>query len=227
MVSRNIHSKELFDQVYGSRKPSFYAGLLSQVILHGKPGSILDLGAGLGLFVELAHKWGLNVTGLEGSTYAVKEARSRVGSIKMFEGDLANPLPLADRAVANVVLNQVIEHLDHETFRNVLSECHRVLEGEGKIFIYSPSKRNTEEKSEPTHVNLMLPSELKRDLEANGFEIVRQPNDGFWFASSSGVKTNYISRILLRLFPHDWISASTNAIAVKLERPSSEPGRTW
>lgn len=214
MASENIHSAELFNQVYGSRRPGFYAGLLSGVILHGKTGSILDLGAGLGLFVELAHKWGLDVTGLEGSAYAVKEARARVGSIKMLEGDLANPLPFGDRTVANVVLNQVAEHLDYETLRNVLSECHRVLEHEGRIFIYSPSERNIEEKSEPTHINLMLPSELKGNLEAAGFEIVRKPDDGFWFAPSKGIGINYIARILLRLFPHDWTSASANAIAI-------------
>jgi SAM-dependent methyltransferase len=215
MASENIHSKELFDLVYGSRKPSFYAGLLSAVILYGKPGSILDLGAGLGLFVELAHKWGLNVTGLEGSAYAVREARARVDGIKMLEGDLANPLPIGDRTVANVVLNQVVEHLNYEMFRNVLSECHRILEHEGRIFIYSPSRRNVKEKTESTHINLMLPSELKSILEAVGFEVVRQPNDGFWYAPSATTEMNYIARILLRLFPHDWTSASANAIAVQ------------
>lgn len=213
--SANLHSKELFDEEYGARRPDFYSGLLSQVILHGRPGLILDLGAGLGLSTELAYRWGLDVVGLEGSTYAVEKARDRVEGMRMLVHNLGDALPFGDETVANIVLNQVVEHLDLETFCNLLPECHRVLANDGRIFVYSPSKRNTKEKSEPTHINLMLPSALEKRLKTAGFVIMQRPNEGFWFAPISGVKARLLSKAMLRVLPHDLLSASANAIARK------------
>lgn len=213
---KNIHSEELFDLAYGGRKPGFYSSLLAQVIQHGKPGRILDLGAGLGLYTELAHRWGLNVTGLEGSAYAVEAARACLDDLDMLVHDLGDPLPFEDRTVANAVLNQVVEHLDRERFCNVLSESHRVLEHGGRIFVYSPSRRNLVERFMPTHINLMLPSELKNDLELAGFKIVHLPNEGLWFFPINERITRFASRMLLKVLPHhDWVSATSNAIAEK------------
>jgi SAM-dependent methyltransferase len=216
-TSNELYGKDYFEQHYSDRTGKFYSGLLSTVVQYGKPGKILDLGAGFGWFTELAYRWGLDVTGLEGSSYAVNKAIERVTDLKMMVHDLGNPLPFKDQSVANIVLNQVIEHLEMEKFNNLLRESYRVLEKEGCLFIYSPSRRNIKEKLEdPTHINMLLPSELITYLEKTNFQVIRQCNSGLWFMPNGGYGVNILAKVLLRLFPHDWFSATANAISEKL-----------
>jgi len=185
------------------------------VIREGLPGPIVDLGAGLGLFVELARRWKLNATGLEGSAFAVNQARERSPGIDMRVHDLADPLPFRDDEIANIVLYQVIEHIDVERFRKTLRECHRVLRKAGSLFIFSPSRRNLQERKEPTHINMLLASELRSSLEGAGFEVRSEPNEGVWFVPRDGRVCRAFSYYCLRYLPHDWVSATTNAIATK------------
>jgi SAM-dependent methyltransferase len=211
----NLHPKDLFEEAYCGRTPDFYAGVLSTVIRYGKPGAVADLGAGLGLFAELAQQWGLRVTALEGSQYAVEQARRRCKYLDIREHDLADPLPFEDSSIANAVLNQVIEHIDHSRFDSTLREVYRVLEPGGRIFIWSPSKRNVIEKKEPTHINMMLPSTLRTALKKHEFRIIVEPNSGVWFAPARPRTTRLAGRVLSKLFPADWVFATANAIARK------------
>jgi SAM-dependent methyltransferase len=211
----NITTEEMFTKDYSERKPEFYSRLLVEIIRQGKPGTILDLGAGIGLLTELGHKWSLEVIGVEGSSYAVNAARSRVQGINMIVHDLGERLPFEDQSVSNIILNQVVEHLDPDRLDNVIKECYRILEIDGRIFIYSPSKRNIKEKSDPAHINLMLPSTLRNRMETVGFGILSQPDEGLWFLPFHHPLIYLFSRIIFKLFPNDWISSSANAIAIK------------
>ena len=211
----NYHTADDFAQAYAGRAPDAYTGLLTEVIRRGKAGKILDLGAGLGLFTELAHRWGLRIAGLEGSSYAVAQARERVPGIEMLVHDLGDPLPFADASIANIVLNQVIEHVESARFHAMLADCLRVLEDGGTVFINSPSRMNIAEKKERTHINMLLPSELKRSLEQAGLTLLTQPDRGLWFAPGDRAWTNRFSQWLLRALPADWVSATANAVARK------------
>jgi len=211
----NIHTEQLFDKAYGDRSPEFYSDLLAEIISLGRPGRILDCGAGLGLFAELGHMWGLDITGIEGSPYAVNQAKSRVNHLNMIVHDLGEPFPFANGVFCNIVLNQVVEHISQARLDNVLKESLRILVEGGCIFIYSPSRKNIKEKSQLTHINMMSPSELKQCLEGHGFKIVSCPNYGFWFKPDAGPLARKISHRLLKILPHDWLSATANAIAIK------------
>ncbi len=211
----NIHSPELFEEAYGGRRPDAYASLLADVIRHGKAGTVVDLGCGLGLFVELAHGWGLDAVGLEGSSYAVKQAHARRGGLDIRVHDLGERLPFEGGAVANVVLNQVIEHVDPVRCEKLVAECFRILSSGGTAFIYSPSRFNLLERREPTHINMLLPSELARMLRHAGFQVVSQPDYGFWFDSRGLRILNIVADVLMRALPHDRFSATANAIARK------------
>ena len=213
--SCNYHSAEDFAQAYGGRAPDAYAGLLTEVIRKGKAGKILDLGAGLGLFTEFASRWGLDVAGLEGSAYAVAVAKARAPGIEMLVHDLGDRLPFAAGSIANIVLNQVIEHVASDRFHAMLAECSRVLEDDGIVFINSPSRRNIAEKKERTHINMLLPSELKQSLERVGLVVQSQPDHGLWFAPADRSLNNRLAQWLMRAFPADWVSATANAVARK------------
>lgn len=211
----NVHSPEQFSEAYAGRTAGFYTPLLSEIVRRGTPGNVVDLGAGLGLFVELAVQWGLDAVGVEGSPYAVSEANRRVPSLRMLNHDLGDSLPFEDDSVANVLLNQVIEHVDQARSRRLLKECHRVLRSGGTLFVNSPSRRNFSERREPTHINMLLPSELDHQLCEVGFRVIARPNYGLWFAPVGSRLLDRLADLLLRFLPHDWISSSANAIARK------------
>ncbi len=211
----NIHSQEQFATAYGSRRPAFYSSTLATIVRDGKPGPILDLGAGLGLFAELAQTWGLNIVALEGSEYAVTSARTRCPSLDIRVHDLGDALPFEANSIANVALNQVIEHIDPDRFDKVLQETYRILEPGGRLFIWSPSSRNVKERDQPTHINLIMPSALRAALLNSGFTILAEPNSGFWFAPNPGRVGALASRILARILSPDWVVATANAVAGK------------
>lgn len=170
-----IHEPEDFERAYRSREWSFYRGLLAACIRHGAPGKILDLGAGLGLFVECCMRYGIECVGIEGSAWACRKAVERCG-MKLICSDLRKDLPLPEEAFSVVVCNQVIEHVDARTAKHMLSESHRVLQPSGIILVNSPSYFNKKERREATHINLYTPARLRREVENAGFEIIAEPN---------------------------------------------------
>ncbi|MEM9883116.1 MAG: class I SAM-dependent methyltransferase [Planctomycetota bacterium] len=159
-----------FERWYADRPWSHYRPILSHVVRHGTPGPLLDLGAGTGLLVECATRFGLSATGLDGSAEAVAIGRSRFPEIDLRHHDLAEPLPLPDNAFSAVVMNQVIEHLPPADAERALFEACRVLLPGGLLYVASPCRLNRAERdADPTHVHLYLPSELRALLERLGF----------------------------------------------------------
>jgi hypothetical protein len=62
---------------------------------------------------------------------------------------------------------------------------------------------------------MLLPSKLRRILRDAGFQVVQQPDYGFWFDSRGLRILNIAADVLMRALPHDWFSATANAIARK------------
>ena len=213
-MSLNIHSATLFKSAYGDRDWVFYRPLLGSCITYGKPGTWLDLGAGLGLFTECAFRFGIDCIGLEGSEYAVDEARSRVPGLDIRLHDLGEYLPFGDNSIATVVLNQTVEHLENATAKFVLRESYRVLEPGGVLLIYSPCWYNKKERKEVTHINLYSPRTLAAEVKQACFEIVAEPNSPNFLLGKSAVGRTMVS-LLFKLFPADFLSASANCIAQK------------
>src|SRR5712691_313832 len=92
---------EYYQRHYGTRPPEAYTWLLAQIITHGKPGSVLDLGCGTGLFVELASKWGLDVAGCDGAADAIRLAQQRNSQLRVEHGVLSGRLPFAEASIDN------------------------------------------------------------------------------------------------------------------------------
>jgi len=213
-MSLNIHSETLFKTAYGDRDWAFYKQLLGSCVTHGKPGTWLDLGAGLGLLTECAFRFGIDCIGLEGSEYAVHEARNRVPGLDVRLHDLGKPFPLGENSIATVVLNQTIEHLDKPAAQFVLRESYRVLEPGGVLLIYSPCWYNRQERKEITHINLYSPKTLAAEVKQACFKIVAEPNSPNFLLGKSSVGRAVVG-LLFRLFPADFLSASSNCIAQK------------
>ena len=160
MPTPNVHTPERFRLAYGNRDWTWYRGLLGEVVANGLPGAVLDVGAGLGLFVECCLKFGIRAEGIEASDYAVREAKNRCG-IKLVCADIGNGFPFTDSSFSTVVINETVEHLEPEVARIAFSEAHRVLRPGGLLMVNSPSKWHPKEKLVDLHINLYSPSRLK------------------------------------------------------------------
>ena len=213
-MSLNIHSETLFETSYGNRDWISYKPLLASCITYGKPGTWLDLGAGLGLFAECAFRFGIECIGLEGSEYAVDEAKKRVHGLDIRLHELGERIPFSNNSIATIVLNQTIEHLENSTARFVLRECYRVLEPGGILLIYSPCRYNRKERKEISHINLYSPNTLAAEVKQTHFNIVAEPNSPNLLLGKSRIGRKVMG-LLFKLFPADFLSASANCIVQK------------
>lgn len=220
-VSERDHRKDdEFDEVYyrtyyGSRTPDWYAGLLAEVIRFGKPGSVLDLGCGMGLFVELANQWGLRASGIDGSQAAVRLALERTPSLDVQQGNLIQPLSVPDQSFDNIIMHQVIPSFAPNVFMNLLTQCHRVLRRGGLLFIFSASRSNLSAyEKDPSQRYRLHPTELRAALESAGFSVLNEPNSWRFFPGNELL--GRLGGQLMRTRFKNWASATANAYALRL-----------
>ena len=129
---------------------------------------ILDVGCGLGQFLELCRRYNIQAIGIEGSKRALDECKRR--GVNVVEGDLEQPLPFRDNTFDTIFCNQVIEHIHFDKQDLLFKECYRVLKPGGKAFFYSPCKYNPAEISKKGHIACITPSILKNKLMKAGFD---------------------------------------------------------
>lgn len=208
----NIHSPGDFERAYVGRDWRAYRWLVAVCVEYGEPGLILDVGAGLGFFVEACKRYGLPCVGLEGSQYAVEAAHTRY-PIDIHHHYLSQPLPFRDNAVAVVVLNQTLEHLTPPIAGHVLRESFRVLSSGGLLAIYSPCRYDRTQTVEPTHINLHTPKSLRAEVLANGFVRYRAIDSARTFGKSRLL--NMATSLAFRCTGWSMLSASANCLAYK------------
>jgi len=211
---RNLHTKEIFEQAYGNRDWNWYRSLVAESIKYGMPGKWLDLGAGLGFFVECSQRFGIDCTGLEGSAYAVNEAKKRYTGIDIKQHFLEDGLPFENNSISTIVCHQTIEHISPEAARIMLKESYRVLKKDGVILIYSPCIYNRKQRTEETHINLYKPKQLAAELNRTGFVNIRRMDNPRMFLGNYRI-AKFIMSGIFKIFPFDFLSASANCIAVK------------
>jgi SAM-dependent methyltransferase len=210
-----LHTAEEFQRAYGERTWEFYRPLLAMLVEFAPPGPVLDVGAGTGLFVECCKRFGLTCVGLEGAPEGAAAARMR--TLPMVLSRLEEPLPFADRAFSSVMCNQVIEHLYPQTARSLLGESRRVLMPGGVLFIQSPSPRDPQQRAEPGHINLYLPSRLRKEVRDAGFEILAERNGPIRPFGPGRLRELLFTGLLKVTGWADLLSASANLVA---RRPS-------
>lgn len=147
----------------------FYRERIRQIMrLIDKPGFLLDVGCGQGLFMEAAKSRGWQVTGIEPSTLAARKATERGLSVTLgfFPDDKA-----LRQAFQAIHLGMVLEHVsDPEA---VLLAAYNCLASRGVLCIEvpnddSPLQKRVEARHgrwwiNPRHINYFTPSML-RDL---------------------------------------------------------------
>jgi SAM-dependent methyltransferase len=101
-----------------------------------KPGSLLDVGTGIGQFLFHARSQYTEVYGTEVSTTAIGIAKEKYG-IDVFQGVIED-MTHQNRTFDNITLFHVLEHVPDP--RVVLKTCHSLLSDGGTIAIAVPSE---------------------------------------------------------------------------------------
>lgn len=100
-----------------------------------KPSSadkLLDVGCGSGLFSNLAHVKGVNVTGIDASPPLIEQAKKRNSSINFLTGEMEE-LPFDDHIFDVVCAFNSIQYA--ESVENAILESKRVLKEKGQLVI--------------------------------------------------------------------------------------------
>lgn len=174
------------------------------------PGSLLDVGAGIGQFLAVARDSYSEVHGTEVSSTAIQIAKEKY-NLQLFQGTIED-IDMA-RTFANVTLFHVLEHVPDP--KSVLRKCHSLLSPEGILVIAVPnevsSMRSSLRKalvragvkkqervgkfglplikldcdSPEVHLSHFTPSVLRRLLHATGFSIVTETLDPYYVAKGT------------------------------------------
>jgi len=149
-----------------------------RITKHIKPGRILDIGCGRGLFLDVMRRGGWSVLGTELSKETASYA-SEVYDLEVLTGDLIKH-QLPGESLDAININQVLEHLKNPA--EVLTECRRLLRKGGLLVISVPDLRSlqfTVGKENwflldlPCHLFHFTEEGLKGLLKKNGFHIRR------------------------------------------------------
>ena len=96
---------------------------------------ILDIGCGLGMYVDKFRRFSDDVHGVDVDPEKVAQASQWLPNIQVAP---AEHLPYADGEFDVILLNEVIEHVDDD--RLTIHEAYRCLRPGGHIIIYAPNR---------------------------------------------------------------------------------------
>jgi SAM-dependent methyltransferase len=111
-----------------------FSGLVGKIREFTQGGALLDVGCGVGIFLEVAAASGFDVQGVEVSTWASEFARAR--GLQVSTGTLREAAYPAE-SFDVVTVNHVLEHLPDPLA--TLAEVRRVLRGGGLLVIGVPN----------------------------------------------------------------------------------------
>jgi SAM-dependent methyltransferase len=150
---------------------------IALVRAHATSGRLLDVGAGVGLFVRRALDSGFDAQGLEMSAQAVATG-TRSLDIPLTCGDfLGTPFPASSFDI--VTLWHVFEHLDAP--RAILARIHQILKPGGIVIIAVPNVDSLQARlfrsrwyhlDVPRHLFHYAPGTLTSLLSGSGFQVV-------------------------------------------------------
>jgi 2-polyprenyl-3-methyl-5-hydroxy-6-metoxy-1,4-benzoquinol methylase len=185
--------------------------------------SVLDIGAGLGTFVDFI-KHGRAITILETSTQAIRKLRTkykRLKNIEVIKGDLSSPIShlpslISKKKINTVICLNTLEHVKND--KTMLANIRRCLRPKGKLILYVPALKALFGTLDINlgHVRRYSKSELERMLKRCGFKIIESRYVNFiglfsWFLYSRILKRKRVKEKRL-LFYDKWFILALSKI---------------
>ena len=125
-----------------------------------KPGKLLDVGCGTGIFLKRMHGLGWSATGIDFDAKAIENSKKMYGeSITFLNTDLTGA-KFPDSSFDAVTMSHVIEHVPDPVA--LLTEVRRILKAGGRLVITTPNIRSFgHEKFQDCWVGLDSPRHLQ------------------------------------------------------------------
>lgn len=120
----------------GKERESLWRRRLAMVLRYATPGSLMDVGAGIGQFLALARPHFNSVIGTEISATAALIAADKFG-IEVLTGTV-DEIDFSGRMVQNLTLFHVLEHVPEPLA--LIRKAHSLLTPEGILFIAVPNE---------------------------------------------------------------------------------------
>ena len=201
---------EDFSWHYSGRTWEYYQSYLAR--FSNNPKRILDIGCGLGLFLECCKHNDIEGVGLELSEQGLAEVAEK--GLIAIKQDLGKPFSALDDESFDAVFSfQVIEHLPADMQMNTLRESYRVLKKGGQVHVDSPCRFYKAAQMAPTHIGLLSPSELRGMLQAAGFE---KFNMGYNFPQSFDDLPDDVVKEIWEKYHPDILSQTATVHAYKI-----------
>ncbi len=150
-----------------------YEELLDKLEPYRKTNNLIDVGCGIGYFLEVAKKRGWNVYGTEYTDSAVEICESK--GISMKKGEL-NPDNYPEGFFDIITSFEVIEHINNPC--QELLKFNKILRVGGCVYITTPNfnsllryvlKQDYSVITYPDHLSYYTPKTLKKVFSDNGF----------------------------------------------------------
>ncbi|WP_027001175.1 class I SAM-dependent methyltransferase [Hugenholtzia roseola] len=155
------------DNVIHQRLLFAYEKTVETILKSNQKVSVLEIGSGAGKGAELlaAHPEVVaHYTAIDKNNQLVPHLQNKYPHFKFVEG-FVPPLPFQNESFDWVITQQVIEHIEDDSF--FLTEIHRVLKKGGKAIITTPNKPMSLTRN-PWHVREYNPKEM-HELAAQFF----------------------------------------------------------
>lgn len=139
-MTQHFQKQYLDDLVQVNSQSNYFMPVWDRVLAAGHvPRNLLDVGCGTGVFSIYAHrKTGCTLSGVDGSDYALQEARKLgFGNVARISDLNNDALPYADASFDFVFCKDVLEHLLNPL--HLVRECRRVLAPEGSLLLHVPN----------------------------------------------------------------------------------------
>lgn len=194
---------------YLTRNWQYYESYLKR--FSNNPKRILELGCGLGFFLECCTHHGIEAVGVEYSDTAMQKLRAE--GYDVHQHDLSLPLWMFPNESFDAVFSfQVIEHLPKVAQIMSLQESYRVLKRGGQMHVDSPCRFYKTAQDAPTHIGLLSPKELKGMCWDAGF---RRFNMGYNFHQKFEDLPDEIVKELWKKYQPDILAQSATVHAYK------------
>lgn len=191
--------KELIDHYEGYGRNDYlspitikrYNELIDEFEKFKKNGKILDVGCGIGYFLEVAKKRGWTVYGTEYTEEAIKICKSK--GIKMQEGKL-NPDNYNIEEFDIITSFEVLEHINNPI--EEISNFYKILRKGGLVYLTTPNfnsisryylKANYNVITYPEHLCYYTPKTLKNLFKEINFNVLKLKTTGI---SITRIKTS-------------------------------------
>jgi 2-polyprenyl-3-methyl-5-hydroxy-6-metoxy-1,4-benzoquinol methylase len=204
-ISHTNTNEGLVNKVYQSIRKYTLQKKASLIIQHTKPqGRLLDVGAGIGAFLDVIKQKGWNISGIEPDAGARSQAQSLFNIQLLQPSDLAS---LPRQHFDAITLWHVLEHV-HQ-LHDYVAMLKSLLVKEGKLFIAVPNYQSKDAAiysnhwaayDVPRHLYHFTPLSVQHLLRQHGLRVIAQKPmwfDSFYISLLSNKyqkgKTNWIN----------------------------------